>query len=368
MANYHINPETGEPGICRAKKNCPFGNLDSHYSSKEEAIEDFEAQMKREELIALGNYSSSPSTLHALNSSLKYEGPTPKWLKEQNKLSMKLFGTEAEIIDIIDAPIGTLFVTWEKNSTSDNDISIEIERGFNVSRIVYTDLDGNEKGYLKAGYTSENSIARSWGNDNWSGLCYAQEYLGSNFGMIDDFDTSREDRTYKANYSPINEKDTDEERIEKKKEVWVKAHQGFKLLPEGFDSSKLMWGNPINLTKDHAPEDEEMLDKDLKVLQEKPQEALKNFTKSHSIPIIDFVSLNNEIKSKGMGPSLYIYAARKLAEQGLTLAESGLQTEFAEAVWSRMMRDKNIPKTLVKKIYKNKSYKSVQTRASLDFR
>ena len=41
MAKYHINGK-GEPGVCRAQKNCPFGDADHHYSSAEEAREAFE--------------------------------------------------------------------------------------------------------------------------------------------------------------------------------------------------------------------------------------------------------------------------------------------------------------------------------------
>ncbi len=38
MARYHINPKTGNPGICHAVRKCPFGDIESeHYSTKEEA-------------------------------------------------------------------------------------------------------------------------------------------------------------------------------------------------------------------------------------------------------------------------------------------------------------------------------------------
>lgn len=38
MAKFHINPATGDPGPCRAKQQCPFGDMESdHYASKEEA-------------------------------------------------------------------------------------------------------------------------------------------------------------------------------------------------------------------------------------------------------------------------------------------------------------------------------------------
>jgi hypothetical protein len=53
MSKYHINPRTGNPGICRAIKVCPFGDLEkAHYSSKEEAREAYETEMKLDMLVA----------------------------------------------------------------------------------------------------------------------------------------------------------------------------------------------------------------------------------------------------------------------------------------------------------------------------
>jgi hypothetical protein len=44
MPRYHINPETGNPGVCHAKVACPFGSMDDdHYDSKDEAREAFES-------------------------------------------------------------------------------------------------------------------------------------------------------------------------------------------------------------------------------------------------------------------------------------------------------------------------------------
>jgi hypothetical protein len=42
---FHINPETGNPGVCRAKYNCRFGGDRIHFDSKEEAREDYEMRM-----------------------------------------------------------------------------------------------------------------------------------------------------------------------------------------------------------------------------------------------------------------------------------------------------------------------------------
>lgn len=45
MARYHINPETGNPGVCRATKQCRFGDHSAHYDSQEAAQAAYEASM-----------------------------------------------------------------------------------------------------------------------------------------------------------------------------------------------------------------------------------------------------------------------------------------------------------------------------------
>jgi len=45
MSTYHINPKTGNPGICHAEKGrCPFGSSEEHYESKSEARAAYEAK------------------------------------------------------------------------------------------------------------------------------------------------------------------------------------------------------------------------------------------------------------------------------------------------------------------------------------
>lgn len=47
MAKYHINPRTGNPGICRARLQCRFGGAGSHFATKEEARADYEDSQER---------------------------------------------------------------------------------------------------------------------------------------------------------------------------------------------------------------------------------------------------------------------------------------------------------------------------------
>lgn len=46
MAKYHVNPDTGEVGACRARVRCPFGDLEEdHYPSREDATKAYEQKM-----------------------------------------------------------------------------------------------------------------------------------------------------------------------------------------------------------------------------------------------------------------------------------------------------------------------------------
>ncbi len=47
MARFHVNPETGNTGSCRATKHCPFGDFEKdHYDTAIEAREAYEKSMK----------------------------------------------------------------------------------------------------------------------------------------------------------------------------------------------------------------------------------------------------------------------------------------------------------------------------------
>lgn len=47
MSKYHVNPRTGNPGVCRASIKCRFGGSSSHFATKEEARADYEDSQER---------------------------------------------------------------------------------------------------------------------------------------------------------------------------------------------------------------------------------------------------------------------------------------------------------------------------------
>lgn len=68
---YHVNSK-GEAGVCRAKKTCPFGDLESdHYSSPEEARQAYEQEMAQATF-------PRPQATFLTNETLKQLDPTTR--------------------------------------------------------------------------------------------------------------------------------------------------------------------------------------------------------------------------------------------------------------------------------------------------
>ena len=68
MAKYHINPKTGNAGICRAQAGgCPFGGDDEHYSTREEALTAYGARAQElPQSLKRGETSSAPEARREL--------------------------------------------------------------------------------------------------------------------------------------------------------------------------------------------------------------------------------------------------------------------------------------------------------------
>lgn len=62
-------------------------------------------------------------------------------------------------------------------------------------------------------------------------------------------------------------------------------------------------------------------------------------------PTVDFSKLESEYRGQGLAPSLYVYLAKKLADQQMTLASSTVQTEYAVTLWNRILSQKMFPVT-----------------------
>jgi hypothetical protein len=64
LSKYHVNPKTGQPGVCHAKERCPFASDREHYRTQEAATDAYERRMNRE----IGGSSDLHSTITPMDS------------------------------------------------------------------------------------------------------------------------------------------------------------------------------------------------------------------------------------------------------------------------------------------------------------
>lgn len=70
MSRYHVNPETGEAGPCRASSgNCPFGGESDHHDSASEARKAYETSQEDAKLLEGLKKSPNFVTIQEVDSS-----------------------------------------------------------------------------------------------------------------------------------------------------------------------------------------------------------------------------------------------------------------------------------------------------------
>ncbi len=331
MAKYHVNPASGEPGLCRARKSCPFGRADEHFSSKELAREAFEYSQE-----AFSKpLKNSAATEIALSSSLAWKGETPAWLGLRAQLQRELFGTSPEILDEIPSKIGPLLVVWEQDSVSEVDKHVELERGYECERITLNDSKGNVVGYLKMGYMDERSLNRSFGTDEWRAFAWAEDAKGEGYGF-ENYERNAKGKLEKV--SVLRTEQSPDERVKALQRVWARTSIALNITPPNVDRSKLTWGSLINLNESMAPESQAELEAHISTLREKLSNEMSEDTQRAATPIIDYITLDDELRGEGLGHTLYTFGARVQGRAGRVLKGSGVQTPEAQKSWSLMKR------------------------------
>jgi len=362
MTKFHINPATGEVGSCSARKGkCPFGSPEEHYESFESARNAYEAMNESFQRPAPKTLSTAAQA--ALAAELTPMDKPPRWLASGAKKQKELFGTESQVIGTIPSPLGELAVVWESDSVASNDVYIEQERGYEMNRITFNDLKtGEEVGYLKMGSMNSKSVERSFGEDDgWQEFAWAEDALGGSYGYTNYSKMPNSDE-----YLPTVRMLEGDAKLQAKRKIWAKSFAAIDTTPPNFDRSKLTWGSLVNLTQEDAPQDEATLDKDLNVVRKHLKKKMKEQTKWHTEPTVDYINVDDRLRGAGMGHALYIFGARMQAKEGRVLRASGIQTEFAQRSW-QLMKKLGLP---VKTMQKPDSYDNSKTADyfTLDFR
>ena len=358
MAKFHIN-RAGNPGPCRAKPgNCPYGDESDHYTSKEDAREVYEAQQELLAQIGVGGgHELSAATETALTADLQPLDQQPAWIWEHtSRLQQELFGVTPQVIATVDSPLGPLAVVWEEATVEPNDLVSEVEDGYLISRISYrTMATGELVGYLKTTSMSEESISKSFGDDEWRGLRYSR--TRESFYPMD-----REHVKGARDYDPRQSaEDFKRSRVE------PPALDSREKLAEFVSKAQSHFRSYSDTTPTFM--DEDQLRGEVSRLQEIANGNLDRYRASFEEPFIDYIKLDREeLRGQGLGASLYVFMARKQAERGLSLRASGLQTPEAEKSWSRMAADTRFPIRVGNTLYQDRNNRKVSASYFLDFR
>lgn len=355
MPRFHINKDE-QVRPCKAKTKCPFGEEEEHYSNKKEALQSLERIIEMEVSISEKKPQKRNAQLvKALSSKLKYSGEKPEWFKPIEDESLKRFGKPSEIIDEIEIEGKPTLVVWHDDSLRNKDIGPQ-KAGYNVSRLVYLDKEtGDERAYLNVTYSSDESSERAFKNDELTSL----RQLAENDSR---FYAYRKDENLIKLRKLEGDEEGSEETYEEKAKLWKKAV--FSLQVDFGREPKRSY----TFSDEDLPSNEKELDKDIEKIIEATKESYDNYRLSSKTPKIDFSRVSDDLRGKGLGVSMYIYAAKKLAEKDLVLASSTMQSDHAIKAWKRMGQDTKIPmKVIVTKFVKN-GYSQNAERFAIDFR
>lgn len=344
MTKYHINPEAGEPGTCRALIKCRFGqSSEEHFDSKEEAREVYEQSQETKKPRSKAFYSDR--AIEVPLGGIEQ----PAWVESIKEETLSKIGNSTvEVIDIIPTPDGEMAVTWEGGSTRESDLSIQNERGFKLPGINLRDMKTGEiSSYVRFSYTDKEAFKKAFGDDEWSAFKFVREFDGARIPIVEYKDPKNNDY---SNVDVFTDSMTPEERLTAKQKVWQAGFNNSKatLISHHFMSLPMAErGRLIEL----APTDEKVLDKELDQLREEYAKDMNNFVSDHSEPTIDYSEVNPSLRGSGVGSALYIYGARMLARDGHRLRGSGVQSDSAQELWKRFAANEKLPMTKEKKTW-----------------
>lgn len=358
MSRFHINA-AGNPGVCRAKTvdGCPFGGDSEHYSTRQEAREVYETQQELLSLIDVGGGPPlSPAAEFALTAPLGPLEEQPSWMGDYHfRLQEELFGVRPEAIAIIESSIGPLAVVWEAATVDSNDLGSQVEQGYRIGRISYrTMAEGELVGRAKSARMDSDSLEAAYGSDEWRGFRYIEDQENL-YGMETEYPEARD-------YSPDQDADSfPRTRINppalESREDYVKLVDKAQRHFRDFSEKPVGTMNEVELKEE------------LTRLQGLANERLDSHGRGFATPSIDYIELaHKDLRGQGLGASLYIFLARKHAEQGLPLRASGLQSKEAKKSWARMAADPNLPVRVGNNVYQKSGWSKVEAHYLLDFR
>lgn len=257
----------------------------------------------------------------ALTSTLAWDGTEPAgWSSyvDECQSHPERPGTP-ELLDVIPSPEGPLAVTWFHDSQDWNDITAPGEDGMRIHRVgLYSLTQKKDLGAVKVAYVDEEVTRQSFGDDELKLYRWAERYNSS----------FHEEVPTPAAWSQM----TGEEQSEVRRKIWAEMMRARRVITvhEGKTISYQ------DITVEHAPAtDREVVQAMKRMFLPTLKKEQKAQAASYAIPFIDRSSTEPELRGKGYGTAMYVYAARRLAQDGKVMKASGVQSPEAKRLWDR---------------------------------
>ncbi len=265
----------------------------------------------------------------AVKASFDKNVEVPKWWKKYvNKVQVTTYknprGEEQPcnpsnpvILDTVSLP-GKLdggLIVWEDNSHDVTDLRAPYEDGMQIQKCSLIDkTTGEELGYIKLVQITEESFTSAFGKDENTVFRYLDRYSGTSF----DF-TGFEHKT----------------KLEQKQQLYKDYFKGkgYYPLPDG--KVQPAW----SFDAKNVPSDEAFLDEKLNEVRANESTNMLRFVASYSQPFTEYSNIKaKNLRGKGYGAALYIYATKKVGTSGKVLRSSGLLSGEATKLWNNFKK------------------------------
>lgn len=280
----------------------------------------------------------------AETASLQYTGEQPKWWKKfaETSAADPDLPSQPELLDVIDSPVGKLAVIWQPDDQEDRNI---LSSGLGIKACYYKSFKtGEEFGHVKILHKSDETFERSFKKDEYTPFRWKEENSSADYDLDDD-----------------PELNTAEQKNAFNRTLWknIMRSKHFTFIS---DAGERLSASEI--TEEHAPDDkavEKVIAKERQQIEKEMESRLGGYSTGG---FVERSRVDERLSGKGYGTALYLYTARKLAEQGTIIRASGIQSQDALKLWSNFQ--KRYPKQVKTITY---SYMGEEkTVPTLDFR
>lgn len=334
MTKYHLK-ENGEPGVCNAGPGrCPKkdsdGNEPKHFATKDDA-RTHQEQLHSKALNKTLRKTKDFSEIEPLNE-------TPEWV---NKITEEHHqkGSSLEPLGKFTHNGETFTALYTPRSIRKQDIFVQEDSGFTISRYTLHDSKGVEVGYLNVAEMSDEALENSFGNDEYRGFRYMSRYSGASYGNLYHYDKE-------TNSDTIRFPQSDEEKREFKNELWLNTVRNQELVLRSKNHNISIPVASRHLDESHVP-DPEQVDRDLQVIHSTALKEMQKAQNYHKTPSVDYSNISDKYRGTGIGSRLYQITAKDLGTQNKVLRGSGIQSDSAQTLW-KTIREKGAPVKVIK--------------------